>query len=258
MNSIFYFVLFAGGLTLGMLAVSETGRRIGIRDRMRDPEGASVGYGAVEAAVFALMGLLVAFTFSGAATRFDARRKMIVEEANAIGTAYLRIDLLPPETQPALRALFRRYLDSRLDTFRSMPDMAVANQQLAISATLKKEIWERAVEASSNTPKPFGAVQLVVSLNQMFDSATMRNMTAQMHPPLIVFAMLALVSVASSFFAGYDMAVSKMGHWMHMVCFVGVFAISVYFILDFEYPRMGVVRLDAFDRVLTEMQQEMR
>ena len=60
-----------------------------------DPEGAHTGTGPVEGAVFALFGLLVAFSFSGAAERFDVRRQLIVEEANAIGTAYLRIDLTP-------------------------------------------------------------------------------------------------------------------------------------------------------------------
>jgi len=73
-----------------------------------DPEGARAGAGAVEGSVFGLLGLLIAFTFSGAAFRFDARRQLAVEETNAIGTAYLRLDLLPADKQPALRDSFRR------------------------------------------------------------------------------------------------------------------------------------------------------
>ena len=65
-----------------------------------DPAGALAGIGAVEGAVF---GLLIAFTFSGAGTRFDTRRQLVVEETNAIGTAYLRLDLLPAALQPSLR-----------------------------------------------------------------------------------------------------------------------------------------------------------
>ncbi len=68
-----------------------------------DPAGALAGIGAVEGAVFGLVGLLIAFTFSGAGTRFDTRRQLVVEETNAIGTAYLRLDLLPAALQPALR-----------------------------------------------------------------------------------------------------------------------------------------------------------
>src|SRR5215510_412756 len=104
-------VLLAGGLFFGMLIFLEVGRRIGLRKIARDPAGADTGLSVIDGAVFTLLGLIVAFTFSGAASRFDVRRQLIVEEANAIGTAYLRVDLLPPDAQPALRDRFRRYLD---------------------------------------------------------------------------------------------------------------------------------------------------
>jgi hypothetical protein len=82
----------------------------------------------VEGSVFGLLGLLVAFTFSGASSRFDTRRHLIVEETNAIGTAYLRLDVLPSTVQPALRDSFRRYLDSRLAIYRKLPDAAAAKR----------------------------------------------------------------------------------------------------------------------------------
>ena len=84
--------LLCGGLFLGLLLMMEAGRRLGVRRLAADPEGARAGIGAVEGAVFALLGLLIAFTFSGAASRFDDRRHLVAEEANAIGTAWLRID----------------------------------------------------------------------------------------------------------------------------------------------------------------------
>ena len=87
--------LFTLSLLFGMLLCLEVGRRIGLRRRAKAAGGAVAGSGAMEGAVFALLGLLVAFSFSGAATRFDARRQLIVEETNAVGTAYLRLDLLP-------------------------------------------------------------------------------------------------------------------------------------------------------------------
>ena len=102
------------GLLAGTLLLLEVGRRIGHKRRNKDPEGASEGLGAVDGAVFGLMGLLIAFTFSAAASRFDARRGLIVEEANAIGTSYLRLDLLPTSAQTKLREDFRRYVDSRM------------------------------------------------------------------------------------------------------------------------------------------------
>jgi hypothetical protein len=94
-----------------MLLFLEIGRRIGIQRRRKYPGTAEEGVGAVDGAVFTLLGLIIAFTFSGASSRFDTRRLLIVEETNDIGTAYLRLDLLPANAHPALRERFRRYLD---------------------------------------------------------------------------------------------------------------------------------------------------
>ena len=134
-------VLSAFALGAGMLLLMEAGRRIGAWRMAKDPDGARAGVGAVEGAVFALLGLLIAFTFSGAAVRFDARRQLIVEETNAIGTAYLRLDLLPAAAQPALREKFRQYVDSRLEVYRRLPDIESAMEELARSNSLQGEIW---------------------------------------------------------------------------------------------------------------------
>src|SRR5579863_5808564 len=92
--------LFAVGFFLVMLGFLEAGRRLGARQVARDGEGAKSS--TVDAAVFGLMGLLIAFTFSGAAGRFDARRQLVVQEANDVGTAWLRLDLLPASEQSSL------------------------------------------------------------------------------------------------------------------------------------------------------------
>src|SRR2546430_6841054 len=124
-----------------MLLFLEIGRRIGIRRMKEDGGTAGEGVGAVDGAVFALLGLLIAFTFSGALARFDTRRELIVEETNAIGTAYLRLDLLPAAAQPEVREGFRKYVDSRLALYRNLPDIEAAKAELARSAELQHEIW---------------------------------------------------------------------------------------------------------------------
>src|SRR5712671_905507 len=116
----------AAGLFVGVLVVLEAGRRIGRRRIASNAAETGAGFGAVESAVFGLMGLLIAFTFSGAAGRFDGRRDLVTQEANAIGTAWLRIDLVPAEAQVKLHDLFRRYLDSRLATYRNAGQMEMA------------------------------------------------------------------------------------------------------------------------------------
>ena len=100
--------VLAVSLFVGVLAFLELGRRVG-RRRIASGGAEAGGFGAVESAIFGLMGLLIAFTFSGAASRFDGRRDLVTQEANAIGTAWLRIDLVPVDAQAKLRDLFRLY-----------------------------------------------------------------------------------------------------------------------------------------------------
>ncbi len=254
-----YVSLFALGLFLGMLVLLELGRRIGMRRLAEDPEGAEAGVGTVEGAVFALLGLLIAFTFSGAASRFDMRRQLIVEETNDIGTAYLRLDLLPVETQPELREKFREYVDARLEIYRKLPDLAAAKEEMARANLLQAEIWRRSVAASRAQGASAAAPMLLLpALNAMIDITTTRTMAAQIHPPMVIFALLVGLALVSSLLVGYGMAASRTRNWLHMLGLAFVMAVSVYVILDIEYPRLGLIRVDAFDQALVELRAGMK
>jgi hypothetical protein len=253
-----YASLFAGGLFAGMLVLMEAGRRLGRRPPAQDIAGARAGLGTVEAAVFALLGLLIAFTFSGAASRFDTRRQLVVTEANAIGTAWLRLDLLPANAQPALRELFRRYLDSRLETYRKLPDVGAAKAELAHSVSLQNEIWKQAVTASRDSGSPAAAILVLPALNAMIDITTTRAMATQIHPPKIIFVMLALLALTGALLAGYGMAGGKRRSWIHIAGFAAIMALTFYVTLDVEYPRLGWIRVDAVDQVLLDLRQSMQ
>ena len=258
MNHALLVFLITLGLFLGMLLFLEIGRRIAVRRMKKDSAGAGEGVTAVDGAVFGLLGLLLAFTFSGASARFDTRRHLIVEETNAIGTAYLRLDLLPAAAQPPLRDSFRRYLDSRLAVYRKLPDITAAKEELARSNILQGEIWHQALAAARvEGAPPAAAILLLPALNTMIDITTTRTMAAQMHPPTIVFGMLFGLALVASLLAGYGMTGSKVRRWFHMLGFALVMAFAVYVILDLEYPRLGLIRLDAFDQALVELRESM-
>ena len=252
-------VLVTSALFVGVLLLLEIGRRVGARRLSRDPEGAQLGTGAVDGAVYALLGLLIAFTFSGAASRFDERRHLIVQEGNDIGTAYLRLDLLPSTAQPPLRDLFRRYVDSRLEIYRKLPDIDAAKAELARSVKLQGEIWTRAVAAGQmEGAQPQATMLLLSALNQMIDITSTRTMATQMHPPLVIYGLLFVLAMAGALFAGYGMAGSKSRSWIHMIGFATVMAAVVNVIMDLEYPRLGLIRVDAFDQVLVDVRESMR
>ena len=249
--------LVCGALAVGILAALEVGRRIGARRLARDPAGARAGIGAVDGAVFGLLGLLIAFTFSGAASRFEARRGLVTEEANAIGTAWLRIDTLPVEAQPAMRELFRSYLDSRIATYRKVPDMAAAMEEYGRSAALQGEIWRAAVVGAQASSTTAATMLLLPALNQMIDITTTRLVATQSHPPYVIFGMLMLLALAGGLLAGYGMAEGSGRNWLHMAAFALTMAIAVYVILDLEYPRLGLIRVDSADQVMVDLRRSM-
>lgn len=112
------------------LITMEIGRRFGRRRLTEDPEGARAGVGAVEGAVFALFGLLIAFTFTSAASRYETRRDLMVQHTNAIGTAWLRLDLLPAEVKPALQKDFRLYVDAIIKVHQQAGDREALDQTM--------------------------------------------------------------------------------------------------------------------------------
>lgn len=253
-------VLFAVCAFLGMVVMVELGRRYRHRRAVRHGgDGGGAGLGAVEGAVFALMGLLVAFTFSGAASRFEARRQLIVEEANDVGTAYLRLDLLSPPARDAMKDKVRRYVDTRLEAYRMSDRPAAAYAKLAESQTLQGEIWAGAIDGCQAPAVPACTMLLLPALNAMFDIASTRTASLVMHPPASIFALLGLLALACALLAGFSMgAGSSRRSWLHVVGFAGILALTIYVTIDLEYPRLGLVRIDAFDEVLVDVRDTMR
>jgi hypothetical protein len=248
-------VVACSALFIAMLGFLEIGRALGARRLARDPERAEAGTGAVDGAVFALLGLLVAFTFSGAASRFDDRRHLVIEEANAVGTAWLRIDTLPENARPGLRDLFRRYLDARIEAYRKLPDIRAARAELARSAALQGDIWNYAVSATREASGTPPAMLLLPALNEMFDITTTRTAATQIHPPTLIFLMLGAVSLMAALLAGHGMAGASSRSWVHMLVFALVISATVYVIVDMEYPRLGIIRVDAIDQLLVDLRR---
>ena len=219
-------------------------------------EGSS-GLGAVEGAVYGLMGLLIAFTFTGAAGRFDHRRDLITREVNAIGTAWLRLDLLDETHRPKAQGLFRDYLDAELNIIggsRSTADVRIAYQQMG---PLQKSLWDLVTAASrTDNSQPLPQV-LLPALNEMFDIGQERYLATLQHPPVPVYAMLGVMVLISSLFAGFGMAKARRQSPVHLIGFSAVMALSIYFILDLEFPRLGIVRVDDFDQALVDLRASM-
>jgi len=132
-----------------------------------------------------------------------------VDEENAIGTARLRLDTLPANEQTRLRDAFRKYTDSRIALYRtfSTSGLDAAGVEYVRSTALHQEIWTEAVAADLEVPS--ATVVVLPALNAMFDIATTRLTATQMHPPGIVYVVLALISLVCGFLVGYEMGEAR-------------------------------------------------
>jgi ABC-type uncharacterized transport system permease subunit len=244
-------------LFLGMMACLETGFRIGLYAN-RKTETSHEGTGTIGAAVFALLGLLLGFTFANGISHLDQRRELIVHEANAIGTAYLRLDLLPVSQQTELRRLFREYLNTRLEVYQQLPDVNAVERHLTRGSELQQEIWSKAVMASQTDPTQNVARLLLPALNDMIDVTTSRTIALHTHLPPLIFGLSIIVALLSALLAGYDMAKRRRRSSLHGLLYAVVIALTVFTFLDLDYPRFGLIRLDAADSALIQLRDSIR
>jgi hypothetical protein len=251
--------LMLGGIMLFpvMLISLEIGRRIGLRRLAEDPEGARAGASAVEGAVFALFGLLIAFTFTSAASRYEVRRDLLVQHANAIGTAWLRLDLLPADVQKELRRDFRLYLDMSIKLSQLAGNPRAIDQGMVQAGKLQENIWKLAETAASRDSRPFVATLVLPALNDMFDLGASRYAAGRYHVSPVIVAFLLLLSVLASLLVGYGMASGRHRNWLHMVIFGTLVTLTIFVIIDLELPRHGLIGLGKYDHILIDLRQSM-
>lgn len=239
-----FFLLLLGAIALG--------KRFG---RGGD-EKSRAGAAAIEASVFALLGLLLAFTFSGAAQRMAERRNVLVQEVNAIGTAWLRIDLLAAGAQPALRDDFRRYVDERILYYRNVTDFDARDAIAARATAAQQSIWRRSMQAAQDSVPPYAA-SYVAAVNEMFDVATTQTVTQKVHPPMMTYAFLGLLALVSAGLVGMTLAAAGRTGLTHPIVYALVMTSALYIIVDYEFPRVGTIRIDQSDALLVAQRASM-
>lgn len=248
----FLMVVFLASVGLQLL-----GHHVGSRWRTHGMETVGESTTAIQASLFALLGLLIAFTISGGETRLDARRKLIVAEANAIGTAYLRLDMMPPAAQPQLRELFRRYTESRIAYFSHVSHLDELRGIRARSAELQDQIWAAAVEAAHDVPDTRPALLGLPAINAMIDVTTERDAALQTHVPAAMFVLLIVLAFACAFLAGAEMSKQRRPSAFHVLAFSATLALTCYVIVNVEFPRWGLVRMGVFDQLLVQARHQM-
>lgn len=249
-------LLVALCICAGMLGALEFGRRFGVRHPVPDDDTTSLG--VLDGAVLALLGLLIAFTFSSAANRFEQRRQLAVQESNDLGSAWLRLDLLPEAPRRELQQLFREYVDERVQTYRALPDIEAAMRHWERTSALQGQIWSKATEVAAALPANTASLLLLPALNSMFDTACARRAALLTHQPLLILAMLVALALCAAALVGHALARGGRGRWLHTWGFALITSLTCYVILDLEYPSVGLIRLNLGEQLLTEVRAGMK
>jgi hypothetical protein len=239
-------ILSGVGLCVAMFLCSLLGYRLGLSRG----NGIDGQFGIIETATLGLVALMLAFTFQIALSRFEEGRQLIVEEANAIGTAYLRIDVLDPSDQPGVRNLFRTYVDARLHAFATVAAGGNPDRDIAQTRQLQDRLWHTAVAAAKRGSTPGAPILLLPAMNAMIDVTTSRLVNYRTHIPVLIKGLLFALAIIGSLVIGYAMGAGKGSSLVPAVIFAVVVSAVIYTILDLDSPRYGLIRLDAAQEAL--------
>jgi low affinity Fe/Cu permease len=259
----FFALTIAAAFFVGALMSLRFGIYLGLLHRTRNGGEGTAGFATLEGAIFGLMGLLLAFTISGALQRFDDRRQLVIQEATAATTAYDRISLFGGDDARRLQSSLKEYVRARIDLYRMTHDFLLleraedfSDQQEKKVLELKNQLWDAAVAACPQPNyRPACALSLP-ALNSLFEIARLRAGAAEKHPPQIIYFMLFGLGLGCSLLAGFGMAAGY--SWIHMVIFAGTLTVALYIVTDMEYPRLGLIRIESFDHFLADAYDQMR
>jgi len=261
---LFFAVLIAAAFFVSSMFLLNYGRQLGLRYLKQDT-GNMAGLTTVESAVFALMGLLLAFTISGALQRFDDRRQLVIQEANAGSTAHDRLALFEGDVGRDLQNKLKDYVQARIDLYRMPHDYSLLKrteffsyEQEANILSFKNKLWNAAVGACPQSSFRPACAQALPTLANLFEVARLRLGAAEKHPPQIVYVMLFGLGLGGSLLAGFGMAAAKSRSWIHMLIFAATLTVTLYTLTDMEYPRLGLIRIENFDHFLVEAHQQMQ
>jgi len=224
------------------LAVMEVGFRLGRRQHELSDDATVSHVGALQNALLGLLALLLGFTFAMAVTRFEARKVLVVEEANAIGTTFLRSQYLPELRRQAIARLLKEYVAARL-AFNEMRDERVRVAAEATTSRMQRELWSHAAEVAMQQPTSEPVGLFIHSLNQAIDKREEIRAARDNHVPESVLWLLVGVTAVALAFVGYGSGLTGRRRFVLNAVFALLIALVLTIILDLDRPREGLIRV---------------
>jgi Protein of unknown function (DUF4239) len=236
--------LIAFVLFVSMAVAIELGYRIGGRRKSVVNEAAKEHINGIQGSILGILALLLGFTFSLALQRFDSRSEGVVDEANAIGTAYLRVQLLPTALRKDIQLRLRDYVDLRVqEGSMTLSASAERDALLAKTASQQTVLWADARKGIEVDPNIYAPALFVESVNQLIDSYGKRIAALNRHVPEVVLLLLYATFLMAGGIVGFSSGIA--GHRPSLVSYlmVALIVVLVFIILDLDRPRRGLIQV---------------
>lgn len=235
-------VVVQGVFFVLMMAALELGYRLGRKVEAGIPQNTKSQISTIEAAILGVLALLLGFTMSMAVTRFESRKQLVLEEADAIGTSLLRAQLLPAPAGPEISSLLRQYMNVRVQYGNAGSDLARLEELNTRTTSMQTELWARTAAYAQQNPNPVTTGLLLQSLNQAFDVEEARWMAFQNHVPESVIYVNAAVGLLSAMLVGYSFGVNGRRNIFSMCVLAVSITLVLGVIIDLDRPRSGFIR----------------
>jgi len=232
--------VFLATVALALLSL-EVGFRFG-RRRQSQPGGKPESPGAMVGATMGLLAFMLAFTFNNASGRYDARKGLVVDEANAIGTAWLRAGLLAEPYCTQARSYLREYTDVRAAV--AADGQAEIDRALLQTEALQDGLWAVAMEIARKDAASHPNGLFIQSLNEVFDLHLMR-VTAGLRSriPPTIWATLYALAIVSMAMVGYQVGLGGSRHFYIQLALAVSFSVVLYLIADLDRPQKGLINV---------------
>lgn len=208
----------------------------------------------IEGSLLGLLALLLAFTFGMSASRYEARRTVMLSEANNIGTVILRCDLYPDSTRNKLKSYLKEYVEARIAYFQSGSDES--QEKNAIQATEKWDgmIWAEVARESKVKDNLVASNQMIPALNAMIDIVTNRNAEKNATVPDSILWLLFLLCIISSFILGFQKS-STRNPYLISIVFALMVCACIHLIIDLDRPRQGLINMQGTNQFIVDLRK---
>jgi len=226
-----------------LILFTELGFHVGRRAGRKTSEKALTQIGAIQAATLGLLALLLGFTFAMAMSRFDVRKQMVLDEANAIGTTFLRTQLLPEPMRRELAELLRRYVQVRLEFYEAGSDQKKLDAANQATTGLQMQIWSTAAALGEKEPRAVTIGLFLQSLNEVIDLHNKRLTALENHVPEIILFLLYFVALVATALIGYSCGLGGVRNFFVTVVSSILIAAVIIVIIDLDRPLHGLIQV---------------